>query len=62
MRGILTEIPNAEARKLLIEILKVKDKLFIDEKKLVNRLEVTFRRLTQWEAKRIYEIHGRVVK
>lgn len=68
MTGFLQYNPTAhtdedtDARRLLIEILPRKDELYTDELILVDRLETTYRRLTRWEARRIYQIHGRLPK
>jgi hypothetical protein len=53
---------DTDCRRLLIELLPHKKLLFIDELISINRFETTCRRLTIYEAKRIYAIHGRLAK
>ncbi len=68
MIGILTYNPvnrqdeDTDIRRLLIEILPHKDKLFTKELALIEKLEHLFRRLTVYESKRIIAIHGRINK
>lgn len=66
MLGILSynkttgEDEDTDIRRLLIEMLSRKDELFSDELAFINTLEITYRRLTRYEANRLIAIHGRL--
>lgn len=68
MKGILGINPatgkddDTDAKLLLIELLRVKDKLWPDEIRTIDNLEKKLRRYTGYESRQILEIHGRVIK